>query len=336
MERVRLRYLFVVAGYVVMPEHVHLLVNEPARAFIQGRSGAQIVRLNAKPAKTFLASALLRLQCLRAREVCGKTALYPSQPGRRGLVEKPEDWQWSSFRHYQTGMHRTVEIESEWTARERGWQLPEWMLNRRSEVLDLPGPQMRGTGGTIKLRFFRLQLSFGIGAPALSSGCRPSRNGLSIKDYQMAGCVEEYAELRKEGATQFSVRFGAGRDTGRGLRIKRLGARKSCVAELNCRHVASHFFKCISTESLQIGRGDGAFRIRHRLHRRMHLNKRSVEVHTAIVPGVDLQFRVGLRTVGKFNFGCNDRQLRVYEWEGRAGPRYRSCLSAKNVSVFAR
>ncbi len=29
LERVRLRYRFVVAGYVVMPEHVHLLVNEP-------------------------------------------------------------------------------------------------------------------------------------------------------------------------------------------------------------------------------------------------------------------------------------------------------------------
>jgi hypothetical protein len=33
-ERVRLRYLFVVAGYVVMPEHVHLLVNEPQRALL--------------------------------------------------------------------------------------------------------------------------------------------------------------------------------------------------------------------------------------------------------------------------------------------------------------
>ena len=29
LERARLRYHFVVAGYVVMPEHVHLLINEP-------------------------------------------------------------------------------------------------------------------------------------------------------------------------------------------------------------------------------------------------------------------------------------------------------------------
>jgi REP element-mobilizing transposase RayT len=31
LERVRLRSLFAVAGYVVMPEHVHLLVGRVAR-----------------------------------------------------------------------------------------------------------------------------------------------------------------------------------------------------------------------------------------------------------------------------------------------------------------
>jgi putative transposase len=54
-------------------------------------------------------------------------------PVRRGLVAQPQDWKWSSFRHYQTGMHGTVEIESEWTARERGWQLPEWMRYGQSD-----------------------------------------------------------------------------------------------------------------------------------------------------------------------------------------------------------
>jgi putative transposase len=37
-------------------------------------------------------------------------------PVKRGLVEKLEDWQWSSFRHYATGVRGAVEIESEWTA----------------------------------------------------------------------------------------------------------------------------------------------------------------------------------------------------------------------------
>jgi len=34
LEAMRLRYDFVVAGYVVMPEPVHLLVSEPKRAFL--------------------------------------------------------------------------------------------------------------------------------------------------------------------------------------------------------------------------------------------------------------------------------------------------------------
>jgi hypothetical protein len=40
-------------------------------------------------------------------------------PVVRGLVERPEDWLWSSFRHYFTGADGVVEIESQWTARRR-------------------------------------------------------------------------------------------------------------------------------------------------------------------------------------------------------------------------
>ena len=40
-------------------------------------------------------------------------------PVKRGLVEKPEDWKWSSYRHYLTGFEGVVEIESEWTERKR-------------------------------------------------------------------------------------------------------------------------------------------------------------------------------------------------------------------------
>jgi putative transposase len=38
---------------------------------------------------------------------------------KRGLAEKPEDWEWSSFRHYATGVKGVVEIESEWTGQRR-------------------------------------------------------------------------------------------------------------------------------------------------------------------------------------------------------------------------
>src|SRR5271165_6808433 len=40
-------------------------------------------------------------------------------PVKRGLVEKPEDWPWSSFRHHLTGEESVVEIESLWTGRKR-------------------------------------------------------------------------------------------------------------------------------------------------------------------------------------------------------------------------
>jgi putative transposase len=36
-------------------------------------------------------------------------------PVTRGLVEKPEDWAWSSYRHWLTGERSHVEIESHWT-----------------------------------------------------------------------------------------------------------------------------------------------------------------------------------------------------------------------------
>ena len=42
-----------------------------------------------------------------------------------------------------TGILGTVEIESEWTACNRGWQLPEWMRYRQ---LDFPFPVPKGEG----------------------------------------------------------------------------------------------------------------------------------------------------------------------------------------------
>ena len=46
-------------------------------------------------------------------------------PVSRGLVAKPEDWPWSSFRHYAIRERGVVEIESQWTAFRRGSQLPQ-------------------------------------------------------------------------------------------------------------------------------------------------------------------------------------------------------------------
>ena len=40
-------------------------------------------------------------------------------PVKRGLVTEPENWKWSSYRHYAFREIGVVEIESEWTACDR-------------------------------------------------------------------------------------------------------------------------------------------------------------------------------------------------------------------------
>jgi putative transposase len=54
-----------------------------------------------------------------AAKMVGKLKYMHWDPVRRGLVDKPEDWPWSSFRHYATGQEGTVEIESGGTSDQR-------------------------------------------------------------------------------------------------------------------------------------------------------------------------------------------------------------------------
>jgi putative transposase len=41
------------------------------------------------------------------------------KPVKRGLVEKPEDWRWSSYRHYAFHELGIVALESPWAAYKR-------------------------------------------------------------------------------------------------------------------------------------------------------------------------------------------------------------------------
>jgi putative transposase len=145
LERVRCRYLLVIAGYVVMPEHVHLLINEPKRALLS--RAVQALKLSVsmrRRERPFWQAHYYDFNVSSHEKFVEKLRYIHRNPVRRGLIAKPEDWAWSSFRHYQTGVRGTVEIESEWTARERGYQLPEWMryrpLDSRSPVPKSEGP----------------------------------------------------------------------------------------------------------------------------------------------------------------------------------------------------
>jgi putative transposase len=149
LERARRRSLFAVAGYVVMPEDVHLLVNEPRRGLlsrvVQALKLSVSMRSRERP---FWQAHYYDFNVSSQEKFVEKLRYIHRNPVRRRLVAKPEDWKWSSFRHYQTGARGIVEIESEWTARDRGWQLPEWM-RIASPVPKSEGPGAPSTGGRL-------------------------------------------------------------------------------------------------------------------------------------------------------------------------------------------
>jgi putative transposase len=124
LEQVRRRYHFVVVGFVVMPEHVHLLISEPER----GNPSTVMQAL-----KQSLVRRLLRRYRRRADARQGvlwnlaldqghvwqrrfydfvvwnehkrvqKLRYMHRNPVTRGLVLEPEQWRWSSYRHYAYG-----------------------------------------------------------------------------------------------------------------------------------------------------------------------------------------------------------------------------------------
>ena len=134
LERVRRKYRLYVYGYVVMPEHVHLLLSEPQqdpladalKSLKQGVSRRLISDNPVKP-KTGLNGApehfwqkrYYDFNIRNHRPFVEKLRYIHRNPVKAGLCERPEDWEWSSFCHLATGCVGRVEIESEWTARNR-------------------------------------------------------------------------------------------------------------------------------------------------------------------------------------------------------------------------
>jgi putative transposase len=120
LEAMRLRYDFVVCGYVVMPEHVHLLVGEPKNAFLS--KAIQALKLSVsvqRKERPFWQARYYDFNVRNEDKRVEKLRYMHRNPVKRGLFEKPEQWAWSSFRHYSTGEEGTVEIESFWTAARR-------------------------------------------------------------------------------------------------------------------------------------------------------------------------------------------------------------------------
>jgi putative transposase len=150
LEAMRRKFVVFVYGYVVMPEHVHLLLSEPKvkvlddamhwlkLAFakrwksLQRTDGVAPLALAPTMASTeeegrergispgrFWQKRSFDRNVRDAREFSNELDYIHLNPVKRGLVKEPQEWKWSSYRHYSLREIGPVEIESEWTARDR-------------------------------------------------------------------------------------------------------------------------------------------------------------------------------------------------------------------------
>jgi putative transposase len=129
LEQVRRWYGLFIVGYVVMPEHVHLLLTEPERSSLA--VALQMLKQNVAhkvphpPDTPFWQPRYYDFNVWSSEKRIEKLKYIHRNPVRRGLVERPEEWQWSSYRHYATGIDGVVEIESPMAAwRRRQSDLP--------------------------------------------------------------------------------------------------------------------------------------------------------------------------------------------------------------------
>jgi putative transposase len=136
LEQTRARHRARIYAYVLMPEHIHLLMNEPPAIllaqFLKALKQVTSRKLRG-PREKFWQDRYFDRN-LRGEKARSEVIRYIHRnPVVRGLAEKPEDWAWSSFRHYATGVKRSVEIESLWTAFLRGNQLPDGVRMKEGE-----------------------------------------------------------------------------------------------------------------------------------------------------------------------------------------------------------
>ena len=135
LEQTRRRYRFVVVGYVVMPEHIHLLITEPEvgtpstvmQVLKQRTARALLPRKKRADARqrSLFADATSRTPFWQARfydfnvwtthKRVEKLRYMHRNPVKRGLVISPEQWGWSSYRFYLLDEAGPIRVNEGWT-----------------------------------------------------------------------------------------------------------------------------------------------------------------------------------------------------------------------------
>jgi putative transposase len=125
IEAARRKFRFAVIGYVVMPEHVHLLIAPPeagdpsvvikslklrsARAFLKPRLSRQ-AELFERRLMHFWQKRFYDFNVYSEKKRIEKLKYMHGNPVKRGLVSSPDEWKWSSYRFYMHGERNTLEV----------------------------------------------------------------------------------------------------------------------------------------------------------------------------------------------------------------------------------
>jgi putative transposase len=124
LEEVRVRHNLIVGGYVVMPEHFHLLISEPERGTVsltmqvlkqrvsRACLGKQWESWHTELPSAFWQRRYYDFNIYSERKYTEKLRYIHRNPVRRGLAASPELWPWSSFRYYLLGEEGPVKIGS--------------------------------------------------------------------------------------------------------------------------------------------------------------------------------------------------------------------------------
>ena len=133
LEQTREKYRFVVVGYVVMPEHIHLLIREPevgspstvmqvlkqrtARALLpkrRRRDPRQRNLFGAEERRAFWQARFYDFNVWTTKKRVEKLRYMHRNPVKRGLVQSPEQWRWSSYRYYLLDEAGPVQVNVGW------------------------------------------------------------------------------------------------------------------------------------------------------------------------------------------------------------------------------
>lgn len=111
LEKTRRKYLLDILAYVVMPEHVHLLVSEPDEKRLATALQALKVSVSKQsPQCPFWQIRYHDFNVFTSPKRTQKIRYIHRNPVKRGRVSNPELWRHSSYQAYLHRTQRTVQI----------------------------------------------------------------------------------------------------------------------------------------------------------------------------------------------------------------------------------